>query len=96
MTPAPPLTRLPKKKVLLHWNASYDGSFHASKYEFANARFLAFPDYREPFIIKCNEAGKKFVITYASDVVNSAEAIYSDTHFEAKFEFLINNERQRL
>lgn len=94
---ANPLTRLLRKDVTFHWNAIQERSFRELQFALTNAPVLAFPDYSSPFVIctdasalglgavlmQTDERGMKYVIAYASRVLNSAESNYSVTELEA-------------
>ncbi len=48
---ASPLTKLLKKEIPFHWNATQEKSFTDLKSALINAPSLAFPDYKVPFIM---------------------------------------------
>ena len=96
-TIASPLTRLLKKNVPFHWDATHDYSFTVLKSALTQAPVLSFPDYSLPFMI-CSDASSQGigavlmqqvpgnrpqVIAFASRVLNTCESRYSVTHLEA-------------
>ena len=96
-TIASPLTRLLKKNVPFHWDATHEYSFTVLKTALTQAPVLSFPDYSLPFVI-CSDASSQGigsvlmqqipgsrpqVIAFASRVLNACESRYSVTNLEA-------------
>ncbi len=48
---ASPLTKLLKKEIPFHWNATQEKSFTDLKSALINVPCLAFPDYKVPFVM---------------------------------------------
>ncbi len=93
----PLLIRLLKKDVPFNWHDAQRQAFQSLKHALTHTPVLAFPDYKEPFILctdasslgvgallmQASESQRPHVIPYASRVLNSAESKYSVTHLEA-------------
>ena len=96
-TIASPLTRLLKKNVPFHWDATHEYSFTVLKSALTQAPVLSFPDYSLPFVIATDASAQGLgavlmqqvpgsrpqVIAFASRVLNDCESRYSVTHLEA-------------
>ena len=94
-TTASPLNALTRKRVRFCWSESCTGAFDKRKSALVSATILAYPNFKEPFLLFVDASstgigftltqkqnGKEVIIAYNGRGLNSAEQKYSTTEKE--------------